>query len=125
MTSSARSAPASVAATIETLYAAFNRRDIDAVLASLHPDVAWPNGWEGGVVVGHDAVRDYWTRQWAAINPSVTPETITADPGDRVVVEVRQVVRDLDGSILSEGMVEHIYLFETGLVRSMQIRKPT
>jgi hypothetical protein len=30
------------------IYEAFNRRDIDAVLAALHPAVDWPNGWEGG-----------------------------------------------------------------------------
>jgi ketosteroid isomerase-like protein len=44
-------------------YAAFNARNIDAVLAAMHPDVDWPNGWEGGRVRGHDQVRDYWTRQ--------------------------------------------------------------
>jgi len=30
-------------------YAAFNARDIEAVLAVLHPDVDWPNGWEEAV----------------------------------------------------------------------------
>ena len=30
------------------MYAAFNARHIDAV----HPDVDWPNGWEGGLVRG-------------------------------------------------------------------------
>jgi hypothetical protein len=29
-------------------YAAFNGRDIDAVLAVMHPEVDWPNGMEGG-----------------------------------------------------------------------------
>jgi len=109
---------------ITNLYAAFNRRDIDAVLEKLHPDVAWPNGWEGGVVVGHDAVRDYWTRQWNSIDPSVTPEGITPGPGSAVRVEVRQVVKDLDGRILSDGMVQHSYVFEAGLIRAMTIRKP-
>jgi len=30
------------------LYAAFNRREIDAVLDRLAPDVQWANGLEGG-----------------------------------------------------------------------------
>jgi ketosteroid isomerase-like protein len=38
-------------------YAAFNSRDIDGVLASMRPDVEWPNGMEGGYVFGHDQVR--------------------------------------------------------------------
>jgi hypothetical protein len=48
-------------------YTAVNARDIDAVLSLMHPDVDWPNGWEGGRVVGHAGVREYWTRQWAVI----------------------------------------------------------
>ncbi len=35
---------------LERIYAAFNARDIDAVLAVMHPNVEWPNGMEGGSV---------------------------------------------------------------------------
>ena len=28
------------------VYAAFNRRDIDAILPKMHPEVEWPNGME-------------------------------------------------------------------------------
>jgi hypothetical protein len=34
-------------------------------------DIDWPNGWEGGRVSGKDAVRAYWTRQWAEIDPHI------------------------------------------------------
>lgn len=40
-------------------YHAFNARDLDIVLAVLHPNVVWANGMEGGYVCGHDGVRDY------------------------------------------------------------------
>jgi ketosteroid isomerase-like protein len=103
-------------------YAAFNARDIEAVLAAMHPDVDWPNGWEGGRVRGHDQVRDYWTRQWAAIDPTVEPVGFSTDREGRVVVSVHQVVRDLDGRVLSDGMVAHVYRIEDGLIRSMEIR---
>jgi len=52
-------------------YEAFNARDVDAVLAVMHPDVDWPNGWEGGRVYVHQGVRDYWTRQWRVIDPTL------------------------------------------------------
>ena len=52
-------------------YAAFNRRDIAGVLASMSADVDWPNGMEGGHVRGHDEVRAYWTRQWAVLDLSL------------------------------------------------------
>ena len=51
-------------ALIETVYSAFNRRDIDRALSVMTGDVQWSNGWEGGFVYGHDGVRSYWTRQW-------------------------------------------------------------
>ncbi|HXX28574.1 MAG TPA: nuclear transport factor 2 family protein [Terriglobales bacterium] len=46
------------------MYAAFNRRDIDGVLALMRPDVDWPNGLEGGCADGCDEVHAYWRRQW-------------------------------------------------------------
>jgi hypothetical protein len=33
---------------LNRVYAAFNARDIEAVLRLLHPDVDWPDGMEGG-----------------------------------------------------------------------------
>ena len=50
---------------IAEAYAAFNRRGIDSVLALMASDVNWPNGMEGGQLVGHDQVRAYWTRNGA------------------------------------------------------------
>jgi hypothetical protein len=44
-------------------YLAFNRRDIEAVLVLMRPDVDWPNAMEGVRAVGIDEVRAYWTRQ--------------------------------------------------------------
>lgn len=108
---------------LRRIYERFNARDIDGVLAVLHPDVDWPNGWEGGRMRGRAAVRDYWTRQWAAINPRVDPVGFDTDEAGRTVVKVHQLVRDLEGNVLVDGMVEHVYVIEDGLVRSMEIRE--
>ena len=32
--------------------------------------------------------------------------------------------RDLLGNVISEGIVEHVYLIESSLIKSMEIRKP-
>ena len=109
---------------LKNAYAAFNARDIDAALATMHPDVDWPNGWEGGHVYGHQGVREYWTRQWKAIDPHVEPVGFADDELGRTVVSVHAVVRDPDGNVVSDGMVEHIYVVEGGLIRSMEIREP-
>src|SRR5688500_3954752 len=86
---------------LRSLYRAFNARDVDTVLAGLAADVDWPNGWEGGRMVGHDAVRRYWERQWAQIRPHVEPTSIAERPDGTVDVGVHQVVRDRTGALLA------------------------
>jgi len=105
------------------IYHEFNARNIEAVLAIMHKDVDWPNGWEGGRVYGHQGVRDYWTRQWEVIDPQVEPLGFETDETGHMVVKVHQVVRDLEGNLISDGIVEHVYLIEDGLIKSMEIRK--
>lgn len=107
--------------TIQQMYAAFNERDIDGVLQFFTPDVAWPNGWEGGYVQGQEEVRHYWTRQWAEIDPFVTPEDYHQLPDGRVQVSVRQLIKDFDGNTIADSMVKHIYEFEGGLIKKMVI----
>ena len=70
------------------LYALFNSRDIESVLAAMHPDVVWANGMEGGHVHGRDEVRSYWKRQWAIIDPHVEPIEISPNSKREVVVKV-------------------------------------
>jgi hypothetical protein len=104
-------------------YAAFNARDVDGVLALMHPDVDWPNGMEGGRELGHDAVRAYWTRQFGLIDSHVEPEGFERDDEGRIVVDVQQVVRDLEGAVSSDGRVRHVYTFRDGLVSRMEIEE--
>ncbi|HEX4232053.1 MAG TPA: nuclear transport factor 2 family protein [Bryobacteraceae bacterium] len=105
-------------------YKAFNAREIDSVLATLHPDVDWPNGMEGGRVHGRSNVREYWTRQWAMLDPHVEPTRIEDDESGRTVVDVHQVVRDLDGKILVDQMIQHVYSIEGGFIKRMDIQQP-
>jgi hypothetical protein len=113
----------STAVAFTRMYDDFNARRIDEVLALMHPDVDWPNGWEGGVVHGVPAIRDYWTRQWAAIDASVVPVAINDNGKGTITVRVHQVVKDLSGQVLGNEDLEHVYALEDGLIRSMEIRK--
>ena len=90
---------------LRRLYAAFNSRDVGSLLAATTEDVDWPNAWEGGRLRGRREVEDYWRRQWAQIDPTVEPLSISARADGRLAVNVRQVVRDLEGNVLSEGDV--------------------
>ncbi len=103
-------------------YRDFNARRIDAVLERLHPAVEWANGMEGGHVYGREAVRDYWTRQWKTLDPHVEPLRIHRDSSGRMIVEVHQVVRDLEGNILVDTIVHHAYRIDSGLIQRMDIQ---
>jgi len=107
---------------VKKLYERFNAREMEAVLASLAEDVMWANGMEGGHVHGRDGVRSYWTRQWAMIDPHVEPVSFSSGNDGEVVVEVHQVVRDLEGKLLADQMVGHIFHIEDGMVRRFDIR---
>jgi ketosteroid isomerase-like protein len=79
----------------QKVYERFDACDIEAVLAALHTDVTWANGMEGGHVHGSEAVRSYWTRQWATIDPRVEPTGFSTGADGQIVVEAHQTVRDL------------------------------
>jgi hypothetical protein len=102
-------------------YDAFNQRNLEDALALMCPEVDWPNGMEGGRVHGHQGVRDYWTRQWAIIDPHVDPVEMAPDEQGRIVVDVHQVVRDLSGKVLMDQMVQHLYTIREGLIERMDI----
>ena len=107
---------------LERVYDRFNARDMETVLAALHEDVIWANGMEGGSVHGREEVRSYWTRQWAMVEPRVEPVAFAEGPKAEVIVEVHQVVRDLEGNLLADKMVGHIFRVENRLVRRFDIR---
>jgi hypothetical protein len=115
--------PSDREALLRELYAMFNARDADALLATMTPEVDWPNGWEGGRVSGQEAVREYWTRQWAEIDPRVEPVAFAHGDDGRVTVTVAQTVRSLGGALIGEDTVTHTYTFDdaTGLIAAMEI----
>jgi hypothetical protein len=103
-------------------YRAFNARDVEAAVELMHPEVDWPNAWEGGRVVGRGGVRDYWNRQFAAISSNVEPEAFTEEPDGSITVYVHQVVHDArSGELISDTRVRHRYRLEDGLVVRMDV----
>lgn len=92
---------------IERMYRNFNDRDIDGVLSVLSDDVLWANGMDGGHVRGREAVREYWTRQWAIVSPHVEPVAFEETADGAVAVEVIQTVFDLEGRPL-EGQAHRL-----------------
>jgi hypothetical protein len=109
------------AAVLRQMYARFNAREMEPLLMTMAEDVEWANAFEGGHERGREAVRAYWTRQWAAFDPRVEPAKIAQVDG-AWVCEVHQVVKDLEGKVLFDGTVEHVFRLEGGLVKRFDVR---
>ena len=106
---------------IEKAYSAFNKRDIDGALALMTEDVSWPKASEGGRVRGKEEIRAYWTRQWREFDGQVEPLAISEEDGDRVRVRVHQVVKNLQGNLLSDSEVLHVFTVNSGLIAAMTL----
>ncbi|HEY1680777.1 MAG TPA: nuclear transport factor 2 family protein [Candidatus Tumulicola sp.] len=103
------------------IYTAFNSRDVDATLALMSENVSWPKASEGGRVVGKRAIREYWARQWAEFNPHVDPLEVIDREDGTIEVKVHQSVKGLNGDILSDTEVRHVYTVADDLIERMDI----
>ncbi len=106
---------------LRAAYAAFNARDIDAALATMTADVAWPKAFKGGFVSGPQEVRAYWAEQWSEIDPNVEPTSFHPNDDGQILVDVHQVVRDLSGAVLADEHTGHLFSFEQDLISKMEI----
>ncbi|HEY4361747.1 MAG TPA: nuclear transport factor 2 family protein [Bryobacteraceae bacterium] len=108
---------------IAKAYAAFNQRDIDGALALMSETVSWPKASEGGRVVGKEGIRSYWTRQWGEFDPHVEPIELIEDARGRTEVRVHQLVKNLQGEVLSDSEVWHVYTVANGLIERMDLKE--
>jgi nuclear transport factor 2 (NTF2) superfamily protein len=106
---------------LKHVYDRFNARDMETVLAAMHEDVIWANGMDGGYVKGRSGVRSYWTRQWGLVDPHVEPVEFSTGPSGEMVIRVHQVVHDLNGTLLADQEVCHIFWIEGGLIKRFDI----
>ncbi|MGA3011458.1 MAG: nuclear transport factor 2 family protein [Terracidiphilus sp.] len=104
-------------------YSAFNRRDIDSVLALMSENVNWPRASEGGRAIGKQEIRSYWTRQWKEFDPHVEPLEVIEHEGGITEVKVHQLVKSLEGDVLSDSVVRHFFTIENGLIERMDLKE--
>ena len=108
---------------IAQAYAAFNRRDVDRVLALMSDNVSWPKASEGGRVMGKDEIRAYWIRQWKEFDPHVEPLEVIEREGGKAEVRVHQLVKSLGGDVLFDGEVWHVHTIVGGLIERMDLKE--
>jgi hypothetical protein len=110
-------------AVITKAYSAFNDRDIDRALSLMSENVSWPKASEGGRVTGKEQIRAYWTRQWSEFDPRVEPIEFADRGGDKTEVKVHQLVKNLEGTVLSDSEVCHVFTMTNGLIERMDLKQ--
>ena len=110
---------------IQQAYSAFNKRDTDGALALMTEDVSWPMASEGGKIVGKEEIRAYWTRQWGEFDPYVEPLAMTEEDEGKIRVRVHQLVKSLQGDVLSDSEVLHVFTVRGGLIAAMALGNET
>ncbi|HEY4434073.1 MAG TPA: hypothetical protein VGM99_06685, partial [Candidatus Cybelea sp.] len=66
-------------------------------------------------------IRAYWTRQWAEFDPHVEPLAITDDDGGKIRARVHQLVKNLEGNVLSDSQVLHVFTMSGDLIAGMEL----
>jgi len=104
------------------IYDNFNKRNIDFVIHKMTSDVKWADGMDGGFVYGHEGVREYWTRQFKLVSSNVTPLDVRENNG-KIIIKVHQVVQDIDGKLIADETVTHIFKLEGDKIAHFDIEK--
>src|ERR1700729_2447748 len=114
---------ANIKTLIAQAYSAFNLRNVDGVLALMSENVSWPKASEGRRAVGKEQIRAYWTRQWKEFDPHVEPVEVVDREESKTDVKVHQLVKTLDGDVLSDTNVWHVYTIANGLIERMDLKE--
>jgi ketosteroid isomerase-like protein len=108
------------------LIEAVNRRDLDAFLALVRPDVEWDDseGWPGirGIYRGHDGVRDWWERfleVWESVE--VVVEEAREGPEGRVLLQVSGAFRGGASGVQTEVRAWEVLRIADGQVAKRQL----
>ena len=103
---------------------AFERRDVDAIVARWHPDAEWrpaisPGGLEGTTYVGPEGVRRWiaeLAESWETFE--ITDPTFE-EVGDRVVMLARVHARGSSSGVEIDAPLSQVWEIEGGEVRRL------
>lgn len=109
---------------ITQLYEDFNARKTDSILAKLTEDVRWANGMDGGYVHGHNALQEYWKRQWASLNPQIKAVGFSKTEDGSILVEALFTGQPMEGQAqgFKDIPVGHVFHLKGGLVTRFDIQ---
>jgi hypothetical protein len=112
---------ADIGTPIEQAYPAFNKRDIDGALALMTDDVSLAQSFGGRQSDREERDPRLLDSTMGRVRSPCRPLAITEEDGGKVRVRVHQIVKDLQGNVLSDSEVLDVFTMNTGLIAAMHI----
>ena len=108
---------------VRSLFERYERRDYDAALECLDPEVVYETGQELPAI-GREAVRRMWERWGDAWDEMATITGEYVDSGDHVLATVTYSGRGRASGIQHDDVLFDVYTFRNGLcVRKQEFRE--
>lgn len=109
-------------------YEAFNRGDMEAVYASLDPEVVWEE-WSAApdaqTYHGHDGVREFFDKLWESFDRVRFDPTEFIEVGDHLVVPTVVQVRGRGSGTEARLNTVHVWTYRDGRGIRVQVSETT
>jgi ketosteroid isomerase-like protein len=103
-------------------YDALGRRDIEAVMAVMHPDVSFNDFLEGGELTGVSAVTAFHQRMFDTLAPDFDLIAVSVQPDHRLRAEMQVATRDRMGHLWSDTRSYALYTLVDGLIHGIELQ---
>lgn len=103
------------------LYEAFDRKDVPAMVATLHPDASWHNMLGPDRLEGAEVIGRMWAEQITRFEVQVSPIALTLEADGSLLAEAYFVIRGINGRLFTEEKGTQRYRFRDGLIVWMEL----
>ncbi|MBX3479140.1 MAG: nuclear transport factor 2 family protein [Caulobacter sp.] len=111
-------------ALVREFYEAFNRRDVEGMAARVHPQADFADLFDGGRVVGREALIVHWRRVLGLIRGELTLVSAKASSDGAFMVAFRHQITNPEGRLWDDGEETLRYEFLDGLISRMDRPDP-
>lgn len=106
-------------------FEALTRRDIEALMATMHPKAEFGDFLEGGDLIGPAAIRMFHQRMFDTLAPDFDLIAITVQPDGRMRVEMQVATHDRSGHVWSDTRGYALYDLVDGLIHGIELQPAT
>ncbi len=103
-------------------YDALAHRDLEAVMAVMHPEAAFADFLEGGQVSGRAAVKAFFQYMFDTLAPDFDLLGLAVQPDGRIRADMQVATHDRSGHIWSDTRSYALYAVVDGLIHDIELQ---